>query len=396
MISKHKTLLSAIYIYPLIGLLFSLTKTPYQFTELIYLVYELFIILVGLSTISFNKINKVTLYMEILLTLIFFTYFLHLERELIKTITFIYVMGRFIHLSNIKFLKGDHLFFQLKLFKIFFGAQVFISLAQLLLPQLTLKFTTPVQDPESYNLFHYNFVYGTFNDTVSLPYFLIFSYLVFQKTGQANFILKVLIGGLIWFSGSIFCLIFFMVILLFFEKRKLAWITTSAALVGYILYLDIVPWNFLIGAFLDQRLGIMLWTMPDFFLNSNFLEILFGYGMSEKHVSEFILSGDKVPGIFLYDDQGINALNDTFAIAFLIYFGIISTLIFLMILAKLYHKFSNSKEARLFYSFILLSMFVNQSLMIPFIALIFYSQHNLLNNEYFINRRSRVYRIVPL
>ena len=130
--------------------------------------------------------------------------------------------------------------------------------------------------------------------------------------------------------------------------------------------------------FLDQRLGIILWVMPELLINTSLEQLLFGVGIGEP-LETFIYAMKDIPGLFLYDKMGINGLNDVYYVAIMSYYGLIGLLTIIIFYYHFYKRWGNSIYSKYILTFIIISLAVNQTTQLSFFSLLCYSHIDLFN-----------------
>ena len=371
------------------GFLFKNFGLSYEIINIIFLISELFTILLGIILLKL-KLKKITL-------IGFSLIFVALIGSVFKNINLVdylipaLVLNRFVFFVGfIKMNDTENYKIAKKTFIYFIYSQIFIGLLQIFIPHLIIDITLPAQSNIGYKIIASSYeswdgtIFGLFNDTISYPFTLIIGYLFFLKENLIKFWLKILFAICIFQAKSLIASLFFVYIIidqLKFKYRKIVLpLFLSIVIISASSILKQIDFFSIYNMFLDQRLGIILWMLPELIFNSSIDQLLFGVGIGQP-LEAFIFNMENIPGLFLYDSMGINGLNDVYYIAIFSYYGLIGLLIVIIFFYYIYKLWGVTKFSRYAILFVLISLSINQTTQLSFFSLLFYSHIDLLNSN---------------
>jgi len=379
-----------LFYFPVIsGFILKNLGLGYNILNLIFLFNEIILITLGLFLMKF-KVNKIALISLSLIVTAFFGFFFK-SVNLIDYLIPVIVLNRFvIFVGFINEKDEKNYLLAKKIFKLFIYSQLIIGLFQIFLPSVIIDLTLPVQPAEGYKIIAPSFeswdgtIFGLFADTISYPFTLVIGYLFFLKEKKINLLMTILFGICIIQAKSIIASIFFIYLVIDqFKKINKKLIIISAiftVLISINIILNQIDFYNIYKMFLDQRLGIILWVFPELIFNTSLDQLLFGVGIGEG-LETFIYGMKNVPGLFLYDSEGLNGLNDVYYVAIMSYYGLIGLVTIFTFYYYFNKQWGGSKFSRYAILFVLISLMVNQTTQLSFFSLLFYSHINLLNSR---------------
>jgi hypothetical protein len=181
-------------------------------------------------------------------------------------------------------------------------------------------------------------IFGTFSETISLAFFLV-TYIIYSCTvGNAKITSPIVLLALvlILLTESFAAL---GLVLAFLAYRALGWVALAAAtIVIAILPTTVASLVYINGFGLSEyfeiaetsRVGILLYTIPEYVRDASVSEILFGVGRDPDTIKEIIFSSSFIPEIFLLS-KTIAPLEDVFYAALFMYFGLFGTISYVVL-----------------------------------------------------------------
>lgn len=205
-----------------------------------------------------------------------------------------------------------------------------------------------------------NRIFGTFGNTVSLGYFLLYTYVIMIVRNKSRntkyYLTSVIIFMLIYYTGSRGCMLAHLILFAtdYFRRanpgsRLISLIIVAVA--GWIGYLALPSaeadldtstvaslfTSQYIETALNQRLGVIVYIVPDIIKNPT---ILFGTGTIEPFLDNYIIGNNKIPSILVAVLELM--FEDVYWIALLTFHGFPAMLCFVVFLRKVYLMLYNN------------------------------------------------------
>ncbi len=226
-----------------------------------------------------------------------------------------------------------------------------------------------IKDLENWN----RDIFGTFEVQLAYSYFILFTYVLCNK------LLKRKLSTYIYGFSSLFVLVAsnsLIVILLFLLYNISMYSKKIKVNLGLFYLLTFIVSVFLLYfnhesiedyfsvAYESNRLGIILNLSMDFFRNSSFQDVMFGFTNDDDLLLNKIFSANNVPTIFI-DDNRATAILDVYFVAHLYYFGLFGIFCFVFMLINLtrsviYSNFEDTANFKFIISMFSVLLFVNQ------------------------------------
>ena len=207
--------------------------------------------------------------------------------------------------------------------------------------------------------------FGTFFNAISLGYFFLVVYLFFIiLKSHSQLFLQLIIGLLIFFSGSLISFLCFIVLFGVYNKRRLKKTHfVFFLIIFFVLMLFFLPYLGIIERFTPEmfemykgdRLGLLFYVLPDFF-HSNLPQLLFGYTHDTTSLEHFIFQvNNRDADVWILKVWGIHLLADTYWVGLFYYFGLLGVSCFLFFYTKIYNciKKHGSKDSA-YYTFLIM------------------------------------------
>lgn len=295
----------------------------------------------------------------------------------------------------------------LRLIKFTFIAEIIIGLIEIIGGERTLVFFLPLivsKNSSAQRVLFESQIFGTFSNTIEYAFFLIaaFSLLIgFQKI-KLKSIYTFLSFLTVYYSGSVAGLaLLIMLIYYFIEITNKKYILIAGSVILLLVMIRFFSYyqNNLVELYaglMNSRLGIILFTLPEF-LKSGFFNSIFGIGADQLVVYNNIIHYKNVPLIF-QSDGSVVALDDVYYVSTIIESGIIGLLLLFSLYFKIY-KYSlaqisindyDIKKLIVFLFFMIASAsFFNQILHVRSFTFIFWITIGIISAPYTILNESK-------
>jgi hypothetical protein len=226
-----------------------------------------------------------------------------------------------------------------------------------------------IKDLENWN----GDIFGTFEVQLAYSYFILFTYVLCNKLLKRK--LSTYIYGfsslfVLVASNSVIVILLFLLYSLSMYSKKIKVNLGLFYLLTFIVSVFLLYFNhesiidYFSVAYESNRLGIILNLSRDFFRNSSFQDVMFGFTNDDDLLLNKIFSANNVPTIFI-DDNRATAILDVYFVAHLYYFGLFGIFCFVFMLINLtrsviYSKFEDTANFKFIISMFSVLLFVNQ------------------------------------
>lgn len=371
-----RNLFLLIFIRPLITLPFSVLKMGFELESLLLNLLDLTVFIYAFFLIrkDFNIGRSFLLVLAVLYVL-----FVHSTIDPLRSFANAWVLIRYIPFFIVLLNRGRYYPKLIQSFLRFsYIFQLIVGVLQIMFPFIFVRFLLPVNGPGHYRIARSYLswdgtIFGTFTDTISFSYFLIVAFIFQERKRPRSVMETVIVVFLLYHAKAMAPLGLFLLYLFYTRINIIGRLLKHSLLLALLSIFINATWNnvSLIGPYMDQRLGILLYLVPGFFAQDIF-QVLVGIGHADSQLKEWMFALEYIPGIFLYDRNGFNALNDVWIVAFMIYYGMIG----LTLLTSFLHYLWKLAGNHLFKLFILgiffTSLFVNQTMSLAFVMPIIY------------------------